>query len=128
MSSITPRGWPTPKRTDASPTGQYRTSLTSSARKKANGLMASSTAADVGCLIGEMHLRRGEYHEAYNTALEMLNNAPPPELREGLIDILGQASYQLATSGTYLRYVKPGMPVITNLQRTPEPPLDSTQS
>lgn len=42
-----------------------------------------SAAADVGCLIGELHLSRGEYHKAVAAFTRAIDNEPTPDVYEG---------------------------------------------
>jgi len=43
----------------------------------------SSAAADVGCLIGEMHLRKHDYHKAIEAFTRALENQPTADAYEG---------------------------------------------
>ena len=43
----------------------------------------SSAAADVGCLIGEMHLSKGEYHKAIEAFTRAIENQPTADAYEG---------------------------------------------
>ena len=43
----------------------------------------SSTAADVGCLIGELHLSKGEYHKAIEAFTRAIENQPTADVYEG---------------------------------------------
>jgi tetratricopeptide (TPR) repeat protein len=43
----------------------------------------SSAAADVGCLIGEMHLSKGEYHKAVEAFSRAIENQPTADVYEG---------------------------------------------
>ncbi len=42
-----------------------------------------SAAADVGCLIGEMHLNKGEYHKAIEAFTRAIENQPTADVYEG---------------------------------------------
>jgi len=42
-----------------------------------------SAAADVGCLIGEMHLSKGEYHRAIEAFTRAIENQPSADVFEG---------------------------------------------
>ena len=46
-------------------------------------VIAGGTAADVGCLIGEMHLRQGEYEKAVEAFTRALETQPAADLYEG---------------------------------------------
>jgi tetratricopeptide (TPR) repeat protein len=43
----------------------------------------TSAAADVGCLIGEMHLSKGEYHKAIEAFSRAIENQPTADAFEG---------------------------------------------
>ncbi|MBI1918417.1 MAG: hypothetical protein HYS12_27315 [Planctomycetes bacterium] len=43
----------------------------------------SSAAADVGCLIGEMHLRKHDYHKAIEAFTRAIENQPTADAYEG---------------------------------------------
>ena len=45
--------------------------------------IAGGTAADMGCLIGEMHLRQGEYEKAVEAFTRALETQPAADLYEG---------------------------------------------
>jgi tetratricopeptide (TPR) repeat protein len=84
----------------------HERSLVCGPRKKHNGLLASSTAADVGCLIGEMHLSRGEYHKAIEAFTRALENAPTADAYEGrarawqaLADLDARCALELRNGG-----------------------------
>jgi len=48
-----------------------------------DGKLTGSAAADVGCLIGEMHLERGEYHKAVEAFSRAIENQPAADVYEG---------------------------------------------
>jgi tetratricopeptide (TPR) repeat protein len=48
-----------------------------------NGEIDDSEAADVGCLIGEMHLSKGEYQKAVEAFTRAIDNAPTADALEG---------------------------------------------
>ncbi len=50
---------------------------------ESNGRVAGSEAADVGCLIGEMHLDKGEFHKAVEAFGRAIENQPSPDAFEG---------------------------------------------
>jgi hypothetical protein len=51
--------------------------------KRHGKLLEESTAADVGCLIGEMHLGKGEYHNAVEAFTRAIENEPTADAYEG---------------------------------------------
>ncbi len=51
--------------------------------RNGNGLMEDDTVADMGCLIGEMHLRQGEYEKAVEAFTRAIETHPAPDLFEG---------------------------------------------
>src|SRR5262249_1984946 len=61
----------------------HERSLAAGAIRKTDGVLAESTAADVGCLIGEMHLNRGEYHKAVEAFSRAIENAPTADAQDG---------------------------------------------
>ena len=48
-----------------------------------NGEVTGGTVADMGCLIGEMHLRQGEYEKAVEAFTRALETQPAADLYEG---------------------------------------------
>ena len=57
--------------------------LLNSAEEPAKGRIPTSAAADVGCLIGEMHLGKGEYHKAVEAFSRAIENQPTADAYEG---------------------------------------------
>ena len=47
------------------------------------GLMEDDAVADMGCLIGEMHLKQGEYEKAVEAFSRAIDTHPAPDLFEG---------------------------------------------
>lgn len=47
------------------------------------GVLEGEAVADVGCLIGEMHLRQGEYEKAIEAFTRAIESSPSPDLFEG---------------------------------------------
>jgi len=48
-----------------------------------NGLIENGAMADMGCLIGEMHLRQGEYEKAIEAFSRAIETRPSADLFEG---------------------------------------------
>jgi tetratricopeptide (TPR) repeat protein len=48
-----------------------------------NGLIEGGAAADMGCLIGEMHLRQGEHEKAVEAFTRAIETQPAADLYEG---------------------------------------------
>ena len=46
-------------------------------------VIGGGTVADMGCLIGEMHLRQGEYEKAVEAFTRALETQPAADLYEG---------------------------------------------
>jgi tetratricopeptide (TPR) repeat protein len=57
--------------------------LLSSAEEVGKDCIPSSAAADVGCLIGELHLSKGEYHKAIEAFSRAIENEPTADVYEG---------------------------------------------
>jgi tetratricopeptide (TPR) repeat protein len=51
--------------------------------RNGNGAIEEDAAADVGCLIGEMHLRAGEYEKAIEAFTRAMETQPAADLFEG---------------------------------------------
>jgi tetratricopeptide (TPR) repeat protein len=51
--------------------------------KNGNGVIEEDAMADMGCLIGEMHLRQGEYEKAIEAFTRAIDTHPEPDLYEG---------------------------------------------
>ncbi len=47
------------------------------------GAIEGGAVADMGCLIGEMHLRQGEYEKAIDAFTRAIDTRPSPDLFEG---------------------------------------------
>src|SRR5262245_42756016 len=52
-------------------------------RNGGNGAIEGEAAADMGCLIGEMHLSRGDYEKAIEAFTRVIETRPAPDLFEG---------------------------------------------
>src|SRR5436309_23984 len=61
----------------------HETYLLAGAEEAAGDCIPSSAAADVGCLIGEMHLRKGDYHKAIEAFTRAIENQPTADAYEG---------------------------------------------
>jgi len=48
-----------------------------------DGQLDGTAASDVGCLIGELHLERGEYHKAVEAFTRAIENQPCPDVYLG---------------------------------------------
>jgi len=48
-----------------------------------NGVIEGDAVSDMGCLIGEMHLRQGEYEKAALAFSRAIESQPAPDLYEG---------------------------------------------
>jgi hypothetical protein len=48
-----------------------------------NGAIEGEAAADMGCLIGEMHLSKGDYEKAIEAFTRVIESRPAPDLFEG---------------------------------------------
>ncbi|MFO0876744.1 MAG: hypothetical protein U0840_05170 [Gemmataceae bacterium] len=48
-----------------------------------SNLLGEDTVADMGCLIGEMHLRQGEFEKAIEAFTRAIESHPAPDLFEG---------------------------------------------
>lgn len=48
-----------------------------------HGAIADDAMADMGCLIGEMHLRQGDYEKAIEAFTRAIETQPAPDLYEG---------------------------------------------
>lgn len=57
--------------------------LLSNSEEASKDCIPSSTAADVGCLIGELHLSKGEYHKAIEAFTRAIENQPTADVYEG---------------------------------------------
>jgi tetratricopeptide (TPR) repeat protein len=57
--------------------------LLSSSEEVGKDCIPSSAAADVGCLIGELHLSKGEYHKAIEAFSRAIENQPTADVYEG---------------------------------------------
>jgi tetratricopeptide (TPR) repeat protein len=51
--------------------------------RNGNGAIEDGTAADMGCLIGEMHLRQGEFEKAIEAFTRAIETQPAADLYEG---------------------------------------------
>jgi tetratricopeptide (TPR) repeat protein len=51
--------------------------------RNGNGDIGDGTAADMGCLIGEMHLEQGEYEKAIEAFTRAIETQPAADLYEG---------------------------------------------
>jgi tetratricopeptide (TPR) repeat protein len=58
-------------------------SLAAVAAKQTDGVLEGSAAADVGCLVGEMHFSRGEYYEAVEAFTRAIDNTPTADAYDG---------------------------------------------
>lgn len=57
--------------------------LLSGSEEVGKDCIPSSAAADVGCLIGELHLSKGEYHKAIEAFSRAIENQPTADVYEG---------------------------------------------
>jgi tetratricopeptide (TPR) repeat protein len=53
------------------------------AQHNGNGAIEGEAAADMGCLIGEMHLEKGDYEKAIAAFTRVIETRPAPDLYEG---------------------------------------------
>ncbi len=51
--------------------------------RNGNGAIEGGAAADMGCLIGELHLRQGEYEKAIEAFTRAIDTQPAADLYEG---------------------------------------------
>ena len=61
----------------------HERSLAASNTAESNGHVGGSAAADVGCLIGEMHLGKGEFDRAIEAFSRAIDNQPSADALEG---------------------------------------------